>query len=315
MRRRAALALTLGAFVLVAGGLCAALIWHRAAGARVLVNGGDAGGLARATPESERLDPAALERAVHEPAAEGLRALVIMRDDHVVFERYGGGLKADSIVDSGPLAQVLVALLAGQAMQEAVLSAPALNGFDPNRLRAGIEAGAHERYETYLSRKLWRRLNAAPAWIALPRRDAATPADCCFHARLLDWMRVATLLLEDGRFEGTQVVPRGWVQHMLRPISIDGQRGLGVELAPPGQPAEPFAAGGVFWLRGAGRWRIWLVPPLRLAILFDAAAPAASGPRSLWDETRLPNPLIRAAADRPSPQNDVPLLQRLVPGH
>jgi CubicO group peptidase (beta-lactamase class C family) len=190
-----------------------------------------------------------------------------------------------------------------------------LNGFDPNRLRAAIEAGTHERYETYLSRKLWRRLNAAQAWIALSRRDAATPADCCFHARLLDWMRIATLLLDDGRFEGTQVVPHGWVQRMLRPISIDGQRGLGVELLPAAQAAEPFAAGGVFWLRGAGRWRIWLVPPLRLAILFGAAAPAASGPRSLWDETRLPNQIIRAVADRPSPQNDATLLQRLVPGH
>ena len=313
MTRRVALALALGAVVL--GGVCALLVWRGAAGARVLVNGGDAGGLARATPESERLDAAALERAVHDPAAEGLRALVVMRDDHVVFERYGEGLKADSIVDSGPLAQVLVALLAAQAMQESLLSAQALNGFDPNRLRAAIEAGTHERYETYLSRKLWRRLNAAQAWIALSRRDAATPADCCFHARLLDWMRIATLLLDDGRFEGTQVVPHGWVQRMLRPISIDGQRGLGVELLPAAQAAEPFAAGGVFWLRGAGRWRIWLVPPLRLAILFGAAAPAASGPRSLWDETRLPNQIIRAVADRPSPQNDATLLQRLVPGH
>jgi CubicO group peptidase (beta-lactamase class C family) len=315
MSRRATLTLALGAIVLVAAGLCALYIWHRVGGARVLVNGGDAGGLARATPESERLDAAALERVVHDPAADGLRALVVMRDDHVVFERYGGGLKADSIVDSGPLAQVLVALLAAQAMQESLLSAQALNGFDPNRLRAGIEAGAHERYETYLSRKLWRRLNAAPAWIALPTRNAATPADCCFHARLLDWMRVATLLLADGRFEGTQVVPRGWVQRMLRPISIDGQRGFGVELAPEAQGAEPFAAGGVFWLRGAGHWRIWLVPPLRLAILFGADASAKSGARSPWDETRLPNMVIRAAGDRPSPQNDASLLQRLVPGH
>ena len=135
MTRPASLWLALGAIVLVAAGLCALYLWH-GAGARVLVNGGDAGGLARATPESERLDAAALERAAHDPAADGLRALVVMRDDHVVFERYGGGLKADSVVDSGPLAQVLVALLAAQAMQESLLGAQALNGFDPNRLRA-----------------------------------------------------------------------------------------------------------------------------------------------------------------------------------
>jgi CubicO group peptidase (beta-lactamase class C family) len=315
MSRRAAIAFALGAVVLAALGLYALRAWHGAAGARVLVNGGDGGGLARATPESARLDAAALERALHDPAADALRALVVMRDDHVVFEHYGRGLTADSIIDSGPLAQVLVALLAAQALQEGLLSAQVLNGFDPNRLRAGIEAGAHERYESYLSRKIWRRLNAAPAWIALPAPDAATPADCCFHARVLDWMRVATLLLDDGRFEGTQVVPRGWVQRMLRPTSIDGQHGFGVELAPAAQAGEPFAAGGVFWLRGAARWRIWIVPPLRLVILFGADTPAASDARSPWDETRLPNLIIRAAADRPSPQNDASLLQRLVPGH
>jgi hypothetical protein len=106
---------------------------------------------------------------VHDPAAEGLRALVVMRDDHVVFERYGEGLKADSIVDSGPLAQVLVALLAAEALQEARLSAQALNGFDPNRLRAAIEAGTHERYETYLS----------PA-------QRCTGLDCAVQARCRD---------------------------------------------------------------------------------------------------------------------------------
>ena len=62
------------------------------------------------------------------------------------------------------------------------------------------------------------------------------------------------------------------------------------------------------WAQTPGR-------PLRLAILFGAAAPSSSGAHSLWDETRLPNQVIRAAADRPSPQNDASLLQRLVPGH
>ena len=46
------------------------------------------------------------------------------------------------------------------------------------------------------------RVNAAPAWIALPAIGAATPADCCFHARLLDWMPVLARVIStssDGR--------------------------------------------------------------------------------------------------------------------
>ena len=56
MTRRTTLGLALGAIVLAAAGLCALYLWY-AGSARVLVNGGDAGGLARATPESARVVP------------------------------------------------------------------------------------------------------------------------------------------------------------------------------------------------------------------------------------------------------------------
>ena len=70
-------------------------------------------------------------------------------------------------------------------------------------LRAAIEAGTQRAYARFTCRgKLWSRLNAAAAGSQLPMRGAATPADCCFHARVLDWMRVASLLVQDGRFEG-----------------------------------------------------------------------------------------------------------------
>jgi len=276
---------------------------------RVVVGGGDGGGLARAQPSDERIDGAALERAVQDDAAGALQAFVIMRDDHIVFERYGHGLSADSVIDSGAFAPVLVALAAGVAAKNGVLAPAALRGFDANALRGAIEAGTQQRYEQYLSRELWSRLNAAAAWIALPASGAEAPADCCFHARVLDWMRVAGLLVNDGRFEGKQLVPPGWVQRMAQPVSLDPARGFGVELAPSAHGAEPFAASGVFFLRGPGRWRLWLVPQLRLAVMFGAEA------RPMWDETRLPNLVLRAVSDRTLQRGDATDLQGLVPGH
>jgi hypothetical protein len=131
---------------------------------------------------------------------------------------------------------------------------------------------------------------------------------------VLDWMRIASLLVDDGRFEGKQLVPPGWVQRMARPVSLDAVRGFGVELPATARGAEPFAADGVFFVRGPGRWRLWLVPQLKLAVLFGAAAPAAAAP-TVWDETRLPNLVIRALSDRPMQRGDTTDLQRLVPGH
>jgi hypothetical protein len=284
----------------------------------VMVAGGDAGGLPRALPAEQRIDAAALEHALQDPAASQLAAFVVMRNDYLVFERYGRGLAADSFVDGGHFAEGLIAMAAGAAVQQGALNIDTLTGFDPAALRAAIESGTQQRYEDYLSHRIWSRLNAAPAWIELSANGAATPVDCCLHARVLDWMRVAGPLVGDGRFEGTQVLPAGWAQRMARPLSLDAVRGFGLQLGPAAHGAEPFATPGVLFLRGPDHWRLWLVPALKLAVLFGAAAPApASGAVRAgdWDETRLANLVIRAVSDRPPQPGDLTDLQRLVPGH
>ena len=319
MRRRGWLALgaALGVLLLCAAG-ARLLLRTRADTARVTVAGGDAGGLPRGQPADEHFDAAALERALQETAAMPLAALVIMRDNYLVFERYGRGYGADSMLDGGHFADALVAMAAGVAAQQGVLGQGVLHGFDPQALRSAIESGTQQHYETYLSRKIWAPINAAPAWIELPAGNTGTPADCCLHARVLDWMRIASLLVDDGRFEGKQILPRGWIQRMARPLSLDSVHGFGIELGAAAQGAEPFAAAGVLFLRGPARWRMWVVPSLKLAVLFGAApsgsAPGAT-PVAAADETRLPNLVIRALSDRPAQSGDVTDLQRLVPGH
>ena len=296
--------------------LALCLVWpgwlvRQASGARVMVIGGDAGGLPRVLPQEAHIDAGALERASRDAAADGLQALIIVRHGYVVFERYGHGFSADSMIDSGAFAQVLLALVTGIAAHDNSLPLLSLNGFDATRLRTAIEAGTHQSYPDYLSLHLWRRLNAAPAWIALPGAGASAPADCCFHARLLDWLRVACVLLDDGHFEGKAVVPAGWVAHLRHPVSASGRDGFGVELAAAARGAEPFAADDVFFIRGPGRWRLWLMPTLGLGVLFGSQSDAAAD----WDETRLANLVIRAVAERPEQRSPGSQLQQLVPGH
>jgi hypothetical protein len=286
----------------------------RPAAVRIGVDGGDGGGLPRARPEDEHIDAAALARVPADAAARGLRALLVMRDRYLVFERYGGGYSADTVIDSGPAAQVLPVLLAGVAVTDRLLPATALIRPDAGALPALIGQAAHQDYARYLSRRLWRRLNAAAAWIEVPSGAASVPAGCCFHARVLDWMRIAALLLDDGRFEGARLEPPGWTAHLLQPPSAAA--GMGVEPAAAAQGGEPFEVAGVCFLRGVGRWRLWLVPSLRLAILFDAPAPGPGrGTIPPWDEARLPNRVIRAVSDRGLPGGEPSELRRLVPGH
>jgi hypothetical protein len=266
----------------------------------------------RAQPSEEHLDAKALSAVAEDAVSSGLTALVVLRHGHIVYERYGHGVSGSTEEDLADFALVLPALVTGIAVRQG-LSLPLHEGFDPAKLRDAIESGAHESYAQYLSGKLWRRLNAAPAWIAYTQGGPVS-ADCCFHARLLDWMRIANLLVMDGFFEGKQVVPQGWVAHMRQPIAADGQHGFGVLLPTAAHGAEQFGADDVFFLRGPGHWRMWLVPSLKLAVLFGAKVQQKPDPAP-WDETRVLNLVLRAVSDPPNPSDPNQKLKGLVPGH
>jgi hypothetical protein len=280
---------------------------------RAMLEGGDAGGLPRAQPADEHLNEAALKRVGDDVVATGLQALVVVRRGYIVFERYGHGIDLRSEQDLGDFAQALLALATGIAVHDDVFPLPSRGGFDAVRLRDAIESGTHQSYPDYLSSHLWRRLNAAPAWIA-HQQGAPVPADCCLHAQLLDWLRVGSLLAQDGYFEGKQLVPKGWVARMRQPIAADGLRGLGVALPASAHGAEKFAADDAFFLRGPGHWRMWLIPSLQLAVLFGAEADNNAS-TTAWDETRVPNLVLRAVAEPTTATDPASRLKGLVPGH
>jgi len=283
-------------------------------GPRAIVEGGDGGGLPRVQPADEHFDAAALEHVQSDAAASGLRALVVLRHGYIIFDRYGHGVDAQTELDMGEFAQLLTALATGIAVHDDVLPLPTRSGFDPDRLRDAIESGSRQTYPEYLSTHLWRPINAGPAWIAL-KPGAPVPADCCVHARLLDWMRVACLLVQDGHFEGKQDVPPGWIARMRQPTGPDGHRGFGVLLPAAAHGAEAFGADDLFFVRGPGHWRLWLVPSLELAVLFGAEGSGSADGNSGWDETRLPNLVMRALSEPSRPKDAASKLQQLVPGH
>lgn len=311
--RRAALI----APVLIAA-LAAALLWHpwRGGAGRALqvpVPGGDGGGLPLSGADQEHLDAAALERIPQDAAAGGLQALLVMRHGHLVYSRYGKGTDANTVIDSGGFADALIALATGIAVDERLIG-PAPLLFQPAQLRALIETASHQSYAAFLGSRLWARLNAAPAWIGLPAAAAPLPADCCFHARVADWLRVGALLANEGDFEDTAIVSRRWIERMRQPQPNGAGYGVALPSRRPG--AASYAAADLFLLRGPGHWRLWMVPSLRLVVLFGAAGRGGDGAAADdWDETRVPNLVIEAVTDRPAVPPGTSLLQQLVPGH
>jgi CubicO group peptidase (beta-lactamase class C family) len=136
-----------------------------------------------------------------------------------------------------------------------------------------------------------------------------------------DWARVGALLANEGSFEDTQIVSAGWVQRMRQP-QPSGTMGYGVALPSRRPGSARYEATDLFLLRGPARWHLWIIPSLRLVVLYGAPAPSAAAARdssgtaaSDWDETRIPNLVLEAVTDRPAVPPGTTLLQQLVPGH
>ena len=179
--------------------------------------------------------------------------MLVTRHGHLVYERYARGAEASTLVDGAELAQSLLVIAAGIAVSQHGMVPPA-PPLEAARVARRSRRPAVAPYPLFLSRHVWQPMHAAPArWIA---PDVS--------ARAVDWLRVAELLLHDGRFEGSQVVQAGLDPNALAP----GDR-LG------GTPCRPNGA-----LRGPGATRLWLVPRLDLAILRVAPAPPT------WDRGR-----------------------------
>ena len=353
-----------------------ALLWtrYRAPPPREQVAGGNEPTAPRVTPQTELLEPEALEAAARYAGEHRSLALIVSRHDHIVFERYWQGTGFDTPADAQSFTSLLAALAAGAAFSHRLIAWPdepvgafisewshdargeitvrnlmqmssglarAADGATPHDITAAllrtplaatpgvrrldqasdpqllalvIERASRQRYASYLSQALWRRIGAADAWLQLDHPDGTAHADCCMLAHQGDWIRVGQLLLRDGNYRGDEVMRPGWITLMRAPAQADPHYGAYVRVGwttGPGQ--EALAARDVFAVEGQGGNRLWLVPSLQIAIL--CTGPAA-GRDAAWDDARLPNLVIRAARDAlPAAAQPGADVSALVPGH
>jgi len=286
MMRRAAPWLLLPLALLAAAAGWRWLALRSAESSGVVIGGGDGGGLPHADANQEGFDERALQTAWAYADKQGACGLLVMRHGHLVLEHYARGADVHTLVGGGELDHALLMLAAGVAVERYGMIMSAGGQCDDACLMSAISTASGQDYPLFLSRHVWRPLDAAPArWLAPGVR-----------ARASDWLRVAGVLLHDGRFQGTQLVPSGWVAR-LGPTR-------------PASGAEPFAPGEMSVLRGSGATLLWLAPRFDLAILGVASAPP---PGASVDETRLPRMIMRSLRDLPAGGGAG--LNELVPGH
>lgn len=184
---------------------------------------------------------------------------------------------------------------------------------DPQLLALVIERATGQRYATYLSQSIWRRVGAADAWLWLDRPGGTPHADCCMLSRQGDWIRIGQLLVRDGNYRGDEVIRPGWIPLMRMPGKADPAYGAYVRIDAGSSAQETYAARDVFMAGSEGGNRLWLVPSLQIAILCTGALQARDVG---WDDGRIPNLIIRALRGAPAiPTRQPGTMSSVVSGH
>jgi CubicO group peptidase (beta-lactamase class C family) len=270
----------------------------------------------RVSPAEAGMDPAALDAAAQFAGAHDTRALVVGRNGHIVFEKYWGDTTFDTPVETG-FEPVLVALALGTALNDRLvhsLDEPLSNYItdlgEPQKTYTLRELLAGDRSEVPVAESAdllalaleratgqpWQDLVAQRVWMPLgggdlvfhrgdsELRPGAASAGCCLRARIGDWMRVGELLLNEGRYEGNELMPPRYAGLVTAPAHKDAPRGFFTRV-------DGSFADQVVWLEGSGRQRLWIVPSLRLTVLRIGGEPSAG-----WDEAMIPDSVIRGTS-------------------
>jgi hypothetical protein len=270
----------------------------------------------RVPPGEAGIDPAALNAAAEFAGKQHTRALVVGRNGHIVFEKYWGDTRFDSAVETG-FEPVLVPLVLGTAFSDRLvhsLDEPLAN-YLPNlgeprknytlrELLAGDHADVTVAEATDLlaqtlegvTRQPWQTMVAQRLWAPLgggdlvfhegdsKRRPGGVSAGCCLRARIEDWMRVGELLLNQGTYEGNELMPPRYGELMMTATHKESPRGFFTRV--DGQFADK-----VVWLDGSDKQRLWIVPSLKLTVLRIGGEPSSG-----WDEAMIPDSIIRGTS-------------------
>lgn len=84
-----------------------------------------------------------------------------------------------------------------------------------------VERVSGERLAIYFSKEIWQKIGAeADAWWTVDAIDGVERASCCFYAITRDLARLGKLYLNNGQWNGEEIIPEWYVQESLTPILV-----------------------------------------------------------------------------------------------
>jgi CubicO group peptidase (beta-lactamase class C family) len=176
-----------------------------------------------------------------------------------------------------------------------------------------IERATGRRYAEFVGTEILARIGAPGGEVWVNRPGGLAHSGCCMMLPPEAWLRLGLLVMQDGRWQGQRLLPRGYVDEMRQGTAQNPWYGLGVyvsgnyiarrgfanpERVTDAQKvlhSEPYLARDLFLFDGNANQVVYIVPSAELVILrVGDPPPRAAGAE--WDNTRLPNLVLRALA-------------------
>lgn len=176
------------------------------------------------------------------------------------------------------------------------------SGLNTQLLLLAIEAATGERYQDYLSRRLWQPLGARDAYTwNFPKPGSMPRANTALLASAEDWLRVGLLIKNLGVVDGQQLIPAQQIRAMSRASAAnanygwqlwlgnryEAQRYYNEQRRGPAVPMrEPFATDDMIYFDGFGGQRVYISRSQDLVIVRQGDM------RIDWDDSVLPNRVL-----------------------
>ncbi|MFQ3594958.1 MAG: serine hydrolase [Sphingomonadaceae bacterium] len=173
-----------------------------------------------------------------------------------------------------------------------------------------IERATGQRYADFLGRELLLPIGAAGGTVYVNRPGGLAHAGCCLMLPAESFLRLGILLARDGVWEGTRLLPEGWVQETVTPSPANPHWGLHMWIGRPCVErlrwfpersqkvgvlhSACYLADDLLLFDGSGNQAMWIVPSRDLVVLrFGPPPTRRPGQPGEFDNSRLPNTIIR----------------------
>lgn len=178
-----------------------------------------------------------------------------------------------------------------------------------------IERSTGRRYAEFVGTEVLKPIGATGGQVWVNRPGGLVHSGCCMMLPPQSWLRMAILIMHDGRWRGRALLPAGYVAAMRTPTAQNPHYGLGLWVAGtyaerrgfqnPARPgpkvlhSEPFLARDLVMFDGNSDQVVYIVPSAKLIVMRTGDSPPKAPE---WDNAFLPNTVLRGLRYTGEPQ-------------